>query len=223
MKTIRFAPVFLLGVFLMLSNACDPKNKNREAVSDPDLADEYFQKAQAAFDEEDYTLAVSLLDSALMYQADHASSLTTRASAHFNLGNYQQALKDYHQAIERWPKNDENKKQLALLYLERGDTYYTLENYNDAIADFTQAIDLDPDNAIAYIYRGDARDYAGQSKEAILDYNKAIELEPANGSAYYNRAIAKKNIDDEKGACADFREALRLGFADAQPYLAACK
>jgi Tfp pilus assembly protein PilF len=81
--------ILLVTIGFVIPLACGTEQRERQ--QDTDLANDYFEKAKESFDAEDYTKAVRLLDSALMYKEDHASSLATRASAYYNIGQYNQA------------------------------------------------------------------------------------------------------------------------------------
>lgn len=163
-----------IGMVMVLI-ACNKSGKSSPAGQE-ELATDYFKRAEEFFDQQDYKSAISLLDSALDIKGDHVSSITTRASALYNIEDYDGTLMDYDKAIELWPAGEESKVELIGIYLERGDTHYAMQNYELAIIDFSKAIEMDPTNVLAYIYRGDARDNSGFQKEAIEDYNKAIEL-----------------------------------------------
>ncbi len=212
----------LFGIVLLLV-ACSGSDKKNPTDEQEALANDYFQRAKKYFDQQDYATSVSLLDSALLFQSDHVSSMATRASAHYNLGNMDEALKDYDKAIELWPIDEANKTVLTALYFERGDTYYSSKKFDQAISDFTKAIEMDSTNALAFMYRGDARDYTGLHQEAIADYTKAIELNPTDGTAFFNRGVTKQNLKDEKGACEDFKKAVELGEKEAETFAASCK
>jgi tetratricopeptide (TPR) repeat protein len=62
---------------------------------------------------------------------------------HGNMENYDQALKDFSEAIRLDPK-------VSFLYRNRGIIYYKIENMNQAIIEYTKAIEINPKFAIAY-------------------------------------------------------------------------
>src|SRR6187551_3730911 len=140
----------LLSTSLLI--ACNKSEQSNPSGENKELANEYFQKGKEYFNSQDYEKAIPLLDSSLLYQSDHISSIATRASAYFNIDEPEKALVDYKRAIELWPTDEANKADLTALYLERGDTYYSLKDYENAIADYTTSIERDPTNDVAYIY-----------------------------------------------------------------------
>ena len=74
-KLLVFVSVILLTIGCNKSEQSNPQTKNEE------LANDYFARAKEYFNQQDYETAVSLLDSALLSQPDHVSSIATRASA----------------------------------------------------------------------------------------------------------------------------------------------
>lgn len=208
-------------MFLLIIGCTETKNSTNK--EDTEKSHAFFEQAKTYFDKQDFETAVTMLDSALVYETNYVSAIATRASALFNLGKYDMALKEYNRAIELFPQDEINRPGLASLYLERGDTHYTLEDFEHAIADFDKSIELNPENAIAYVYRGDARDNAGLINEAIADYTKAIELNPNYADAYYNRGVTNKNSEKKDAACADFKKAAELGSEEAKTQLSDCK
>ncbi len=64
---------------LLLTFACNKSEQSNSQNQNEELADDYFKRAKVYFDQENYEAAVSLLDSALLNQSNHISSIATRA------------------------------------------------------------------------------------------------------------------------------------------------
>ncbi len=75
-----------------------------------------------------------------------------------------------------------SKKDLAIIYINRGAAYYYKGQYDRAIADFDQAIKLNPKDAEVYFIRGNAYQNKGQFDRAIADYDQAIKLNPKDAN-----------------------------------------
>ena len=76
-------------------------------------------------------------------QNSKARSFVKQGNAKLDLGQYQEAIVDYDQAI-RLELDD------AYAYYNRGVAKFALGQYQEAIADYDQAIELDPNFAFAY-------------------------------------------------------------------------
>jgi tetratricopeptide (TPR) repeat protein len=105
-----------------------------------------------------------------------------RGSAYLQAGDYEDAVKDFTNAID----NDPN---FADAYYSRGRALGRIGKHEQAIADFTKTIALNPGNANVFADRGVAYGSLGQHESAIKDFTQAITLNPNFAGAYYNRAI----------------------------------
>ena len=85
-------------------------------------------------------------------------------------GNYDQAIKDYSEAIRLDPG-------LAPAWNNRGLAYDNKGDYDQAIKDFSEALRLDPGLANAWYHRGAAYKELGDEAKAKADILKAEELE----------------------------------------------
>ncbi len=116
-------------------------------------------------------------------------------------GNYQEAIKDFQQAIQV-------KKDFAAAYSNSCLAYLEIQDYHNALADCTQAINFTPDNIEAYLNRGLAYYRLGDYQAAIFDDNKAIALKPHEFRAYYNRGVANASLENYQQAITDYNLAL---------------
>ena len=131
-----------------------------------------------------------------------------RGTAYGELGNYQQAIKDFTKAIELNP-------QYAMAYYNRGLTYgRNLGNYQQAIKDYTKAIQLNPQDAMAYYKRGLAYAKSGDAQKALENLKIAAKLgnrtaqdflrsEGIETGYYPSQGTAKKGLycKDDIDAC----------------------
>lgn len=76
-----------------------------------------------------------------------AEAYNGRGLAKDRLGESEDALQDFSEAIARDEKN-------ALFWHNRGCCYRTLEKYEQALKDLNQALELDKNNCISYSNRG---------------------------------------------------------------------
>ena len=105
---------------------------------------------------------------------------------------------------------------LALIYLNRGQSYLDIFEMGRALADFDQAIVLNP--ALAAAYDGRGLVYRFHPDRAIVDFDEAIRLDPNDAKAYVDRGAAYRAKRDTERAVADFDRAIRLAPDDADAY-----
>ena len=117
--------------------------------------------------------ALLAMDSAqpMLSEVGHSFAYLNRGVAHFNRGEFDQAIADAGKAIEFNPK-------LSYAYLNRGRAYQAKGKYSPAIADFDKAIEVNSTSAFFYYYRGIAHRSKNEFTLAIADFQKAMELDP---------------------------------------------
>src|SRR5688572_12288267 len=102
--------------------------------------DNYFEQGVAALEAEDYPAAIEALTRAYRLSlGDLAEVLLYRGEAYFCLGEYDRALEDFEESIERQPRNPE-------AYNEHGNILRFQGQYALAIQDFTSALAFDPNH-----------------------------------------------------------------------------
>jgi tetratricopeptide (TPR) repeat protein len=107
-------------------------------------------------------------------------------------------------------------RQLAALYLSRGEAYSSRYDIGAALADFSQAIRLNPQFAAAYDARG--RAYHFLPDRALLDFNIALKLDPQFVRALVDRGAAYRLTGDLDRSRADLDEAIHLAPDNAHAY-----
>jgi lipoprotein NlpI/rhodanese-related sulfurtransferase len=142
-----------------------------------------------------------------------ADASNNRGFQHLRNGDYDYAIRDYHQAIKLNPENPQ-------FYFNRGLAYQGKREYDRAIEDFDKATKLNQNYVMAHFYRGQAyfekRDY----DHAVENYDQAIELNPEFVDAYTNRAFAHYSKGDYDRAIEDYDEAIKLDPKSAESYTA---
>ena len=119
-----------------------------------------------------------------------------RGNLHSQLGNNQQAIGDYNEAM----KLDSLEPDI---YNNRGNAYAELGNNQQAIGDYNKAVELDSLEPDIYNNVGNAYSRLGKPRQAIVYYDKALKLtskEPKiycnRGSAYFDLGNFQQAIDD---------------------------
>ncbi|MBW1692741.1 MAG: tetratricopeptide repeat protein [Deltaproteobacteria bacterium] len=111
-----------------------------------------------------------------------------RGNSYYRSGKYQQAIKEYNQAIHLDPK-------FARAYYNRGLAYDDKGQHDKAIIDYTKAIEINPKDAEAYINRGNAYGDLRKYQFAIKDYNEAIRIDPENQIVQEKRYFARSILE----------------------------
>ncbi len=98
-----------------------------------------------------------------------------QGNAHFELGQWDQAIADYSKAVELDPK-------YALARYRRGDAYCNLKQWDKAIVDYTKAIELEPNEGGLWNTLGIAHYRAGHWQAALAALKKSMELQKGGDS-----------------------------------------
>jgi hypothetical protein len=99
------------------------------------------------------------------------------------LGNYDNAIGYFENAVNRNPKRADAWVQVGYCRVKQGKN-------REAISAYQQALSLQPDSADIHNKLGDAFYYSGKLLQAIAEYSEAARLEPRNPEVYYNLALA---------------------------------
>jgi tetratricopeptide (TPR) repeat protein len=170
-------------------------------------------QADAAFDAENYGLAVTHYSTCLTAKltlASRARALMFRAQAYGQLKQFDSALSDQRDALSiEAPRNVWPLVMLSVYY--RG-----LKDYESALAALRAAMKLDEDGpgtgpgmAVHY-HTGQTLHAMGRFKEAVESYTLGIPKQPDYGYALYRRALAYEALGDRDMAKRDLFRAAEL-------------
>lgn len=183
------------------------------------LTEQQVKQHFAAIDEE---------SAAIMNDPDNALHYYRRALDFYLVQDFDSALKDLDDAIERdstffpayFTRAVVHYKQIEF---RKRDVGYEIEGLNDkqpqvrgidyAVIrdDLDKVISLAPDFVYAYYNRANIlvsmKDYRG----ALVDYNKAIELDSRFSDAYYNRGLTNIFLGNNRQGIQDLSKAGELG------------
>ena len=142
---------------------------------------------------------------------EQAIKFFEKGDVHLKVGEFDQAIEAYTQAIALNPK-------FAEAFRNRGTSYAKKGEFDRAIQDLDQAIDLDPGFAGAFNNRGLAYYNKGEFDRAIQDFNQAIALDPKDVAAFNNRGLAYEKKGEIDKAIKDFNQAIDLGPKPAEAF-----
>lgn len=141
-----------------------------------------------------------LLDRGEPDDEGRVAALVIRARDHRNTGSYDEALRDYRQAITL-------DGQCRRAYYGRGETYRFMGRAEDAVAEFDRALALDPDDTWSLSSRALARHAMGRDEEALADLDRALGIKPGHVWSLVRRAQVRRALADSEGALADIDRA----------------
>lgn len=182
----------------------------------------------------DYTTAIGIEPTPGLYQ--------DRGNAHVRNGDYEKAVADFTEALQRSPDNvslllarsraygrlDRLEEALADLdkaveqaaddaniRRQRGEIHNRLGQTDEALADFDEGVRLDAEDPLLRFHRGNLLSDRGELDRAIADYTVAIREDDEASGAYTNRGNAHARLGEHELALADYAKALELDPEDA--------
>ncbi|MFM7425935.1 MAG: tetratricopeptide repeat protein [Elainella sp.] len=169
----------------------------------------------AAFQAEDYQLAVERFTAAIAAEPDLAA-YSNRCLAQIYLNAYEQAIADCTAALEFSSREPES-------LLNRGLAYYRLGEFSNAIADYNALLQLKPHDFRAYYNRGLAQAELQAYREALVDYGEAMrQISPLDHSTlaevHNDRGLAQLQLEHWPQAIADFTQAIQFNNSSLRAY-----
>lgn len=120
------------------------------------------------------------------------------------LGKFDEALKDFKQAIELNSNYENAYYNMGVVLLE------DFAKHIEAIEAFKKCISLNPKNASAYNNMGNSLRKVGRYEEAITSLNKAILIESKNALIYSNAGNVLRDLGNLDEAIESYNKALLL-------------
>ena len=199
-------------------------------ISDPEVAADAWFFVGFLFQFEDPTTSNQLSNqnafdaytNALRINPNHVKSYFNRGNVNANLGNHENAIRDYVSAIKIQPtaklENDgENINMLRDLYFNSGNSYTRL-----GIPDYVNAIvnyDLSLANAIQsipnhrgniYYNRGNDKFCVGDYSGAVEDYKEAISCGTFLRDSWFNQGNSEINLGNYERALKSYDESIKV-------------
>lgn len=155
-----------------------------------------------ALEEGKWADAIYHLNLAIQNDPHTADAYFARGFAHKNNKQYENAIKDFTDALRKKTDYEANS------YYERAYCYGKVEQYQEAIKDFSAALKLEPSMYMAYALRGRIYHTVGKYQDALDDFNQAIAIDPSATFLYKHRGKAYHQLDLLDKALADLDHAL---------------
>jgi tetratricopeptide (TPR) repeat protein len=160
-----------------------------------------------AYEEKRYEVVVEmftvLVESSDIQSQSRSVALGRRGYIYRLMKRYEEALKDFDQAIELNPKY-----HWAIAH--RGKTYRSMKRYEEALKDFNLAIELNPKLDWMIANRGSTYRQMERYEEALKDFDCAIKLNPKYDWAIAQRGETYRLMERYEEALKDFDRAIEL-------------
>ena len=153
-----------------------------------------------------------LSDLTVKSKGDVAESLYRSGIESLWLGNYDNAVGYFENAVNKNPRRAEAWVQVGYCKVKQG-------KIQEAIRAYTQALQLKPTDAEIHNKLGDAYYYSGRLREAIESYSEAARLRPDWAETFYNLAIVYFESGNLSRAAAEARVLQRLDGKLYEKYL----
>jgi len=155
------------------SNNNDVQNDDEKSVDtfSPFSPESLVEKADEAFEQEDYQKALALLTEANAKDANNPDILFKIAYILQKSGDNDEAIKYYKEVLELDKDNEFVHNSMATIYRKNGE-------FTSAKMHLHDSINIDNENPITYYNYGNLLVDMERTEEAIEMYNKAIELNP---------------------------------------------
>lgn len=145
----------------------------------------------------DFTKAAELSD------GSDASCFNWRGRCFSELGNHEQAIIDYSEAIRLNPDSIKG-------YFNRANAYNELGDSDAALRDINDVLKISPNFAEAYFHRSRIYDSLGETKLAYADVDRAISIDPAITKYHYVKGIICFSLERYQDAVSSFSKALQF-------------
>ena len=185
-------------------------NYSQAIALDPEYALAYYNRAEAYFSQENYTLALVDYDLAIQAKGDLGSKgkkrladiYANRGDALGRLGRFSEALASADRALEI------NPRHVFVWYIRSLALGYTKQN-QEALKAIDKAIEI---ANYAYIWhqRGDILYELKRYPEAIAAYEKAFQIDPRYARAMYSQGLVLEELGRDREALKSYNRALAL-------------
>lgn len=176
---------------------------------DTDNSKVYYNIAFLAGRKGQFEQSIKYLDKSLELE-DEGYSYYLRGLAYKNLQKYEEALRDYEEAIKLIP-ND------AKVYNNKGVVLEKLRKFEEAKTAYKKALEINPEHETANNNLGELYDRFGEHEKALPYYTKQLELEK-HDYYYINRAWCYIELNELDKAEEDFKAAIEVNENNGYAY-----
>lgn len=170
-----------------------------------------YKQAESLLKSGENLKAKDLLDKVIEKDPNYKDAYYLRGYAKLMLQEFDDAIKDYNDAIQR-------KQRIADAYNERGLAAGYVGELDSAISDFNKAIELDPKFPQPYINLASVFLNAGDTTTAIAKYNIALSHDKNLPEVYYQIGKIRYKGASYKDAISHFEKSMKIGYDKAEGF-----
>ncbi len=186
---VRAAALYSRGVAeRMQDNYGDAVKSFSQAIeANPELGDAYFRRGICLHNLGEEKMAIADFEQAAHITYDDPRCNLWEGFTYAKLGQYNDAIRAYGDAIAA-------SDRYAPAYANRALAYMMLGEYDKAVNDYNSAIRLTPAEAKYYFQRGIAYEMQKDWKRASASFATSLEFDNKNSEAYRHMATAMQNL-----------------------------
>lgn len=183
------------------------ENYNQAINEHPDDSRLYVNRSQVLGILERYREAIIDCDRALRISSDWMIWYN-RGGAFFCLSLYEEAIKNYREAIRLEPKAHE-------VWADLGLALHSLKRYDEALDSYDKAIKANRNDGVAWLNRGLTLIEMNRFEDAIKHYDAAVTIFPNDYHLWSNRSQALKELKLYEEALLDLEKAIEINQSSA--------
>jgi len=159
----------------------------------------------------DYTKSLELDESS-------SNAFFNRGYAYNTIGEYQNAIADFENAIKIHPEDASYYNGLGISYSNLTDSTNNIDIYDTAIKQLEKAISLSPNNAIFWHEYGTIFLRKRDHNKAVKYFSKALELDSTYIYSLHSRATLYRYLNKFSESILDYTLLINLGYYKQDSY-----
>jgi len=125
------------------------QSKPNDASVKNALASAYYIRGLSYTSAGDHAKSIEDYSNAIKNEPEYPLAFNKRGWANLEIGNYDQAIKDFEKATQFNPNDEQAKRNIVSAYMARGIAFDRKSDYINAIPDFEMVLKLDPNDNTA--------------------------------------------------------------------------
>lgn len=142
------------------------------------------------------------------YNPKHPGTWERRGKSSYEMGKYEEALKEFDRCLESNPKD-------ADILRSKGSALYMLAKHEEALEALNKSLKINPRDANTWSFKGSTLYKLGRPEEALKALDKALQKNPNLFEAWFNKGSILLELGRYKQALSAAENSLRINAEDA--------